>query len=346
MTAERVFMTDVVAYDAVGPVMRSGDIADAVIDAVAEDNPERDVYVTRPRRLRPHPHAHGLPADPGQPERNLGRTTTWRCWRSRCRRLRAACRPATASTAGTTRPESGLVANPETLARRRNMTTSPSAPPALRSRRVKTWSSLRQPRAQTERVRDRDPRHEPHHRRDAAGDGTDVHGNRWLLEHRDGDRAEGRRLDAFRDPDQMTYRKYTQAMDEQETYVDGLLQHYGEVQHSDALSEPAALDLLAAAMTPARYLGHGLQMVVRLRPAARPLELPRAIAPRSRPPTSCGACSAWPTARDNSPMPTRIAASASPKRKCWEGDPDWQPTRRGDRTVCWSPSTGTRPSSA
>ncbi len=46
MTIDRVFMTEVVEYDAVGPVMRSGDVADAVIDAVADDNPDRDVYVT------------------------------------------------------------------------------------------------------------------------------------------------------------------------------------------------------------------------------------------------------------------------------------------------------------
>ncbi|HSV84860.1 MAG TPA: MmoB/DmpM family protein [Ramlibacter sp.] len=46
MRSERVFMTDAVEYDAVGPIMRSGDIADAVIDAVAQDNPGRDVFVT------------------------------------------------------------------------------------------------------------------------------------------------------------------------------------------------------------------------------------------------------------------------------------------------------------
>lgn len=46
MTAARVLMTETVAYDAVGPVMRSGDLAEAVIDAVADDNPERDVLVT------------------------------------------------------------------------------------------------------------------------------------------------------------------------------------------------------------------------------------------------------------------------------------------------------------
>ncbi len=46
MTSGRVYLTEVVEYDAVGPVMRSGDIAEAVIDAVADDNPERDVFVT------------------------------------------------------------------------------------------------------------------------------------------------------------------------------------------------------------------------------------------------------------------------------------------------------------
>ncbi len=46
MNADRVFMTEAVEYDAVGPVMRSGAIADAVIDAIADDNPEREVHVT------------------------------------------------------------------------------------------------------------------------------------------------------------------------------------------------------------------------------------------------------------------------------------------------------------
>jgi hypothetical protein len=45
-TNDRVFVTDNVAYDAVGPTMRTGEIAEAVIEAVAHDNPEQDVYVT------------------------------------------------------------------------------------------------------------------------------------------------------------------------------------------------------------------------------------------------------------------------------------------------------------
>jgi len=46
MTASRVFMTESVEYDAVGPILRAGEIAEAVIDAVEEDNPGRDVLVT------------------------------------------------------------------------------------------------------------------------------------------------------------------------------------------------------------------------------------------------------------------------------------------------------------
>ena len=45
-TNDRVFTTDHVAYDAVGPTMRNGEIAEAVIEAVAHDNPDKDVYVT------------------------------------------------------------------------------------------------------------------------------------------------------------------------------------------------------------------------------------------------------------------------------------------------------------
>jgi hypothetical protein len=46
MTETRVFMSESVAYDGVGPILRSGDLADAVIDAVEEDNPDKDVMVT------------------------------------------------------------------------------------------------------------------------------------------------------------------------------------------------------------------------------------------------------------------------------------------------------------
>ena len=42
----QIVWTDTLEYDAVGPVLRSGEIAEAVIDAMCEDNPGRQVYVT------------------------------------------------------------------------------------------------------------------------------------------------------------------------------------------------------------------------------------------------------------------------------------------------------------
>ena len=45
-TTERVFMTEAIAYDAVGPILRNGEIAEAVIDAIEADNPGRDVFGT------------------------------------------------------------------------------------------------------------------------------------------------------------------------------------------------------------------------------------------------------------------------------------------------------------
>jgi toluene monooxygenase system protein D len=46
MTTNRVFSSDEVHYDAVGPIMRNGELAEAVIDAVEHDNPDSDVFVT------------------------------------------------------------------------------------------------------------------------------------------------------------------------------------------------------------------------------------------------------------------------------------------------------------
>lgn len=43
---DRIVWTDAVDIDAVGPILRAGEIAEAVIDAVCEDNPGSTVYVT------------------------------------------------------------------------------------------------------------------------------------------------------------------------------------------------------------------------------------------------------------------------------------------------------------
>lgn len=204
--------------------------------------------------------------------------------------------------------------------------TFPIAPVALRSRRAKTWSSFgqlgRKP-SEYEVVT-----HDMNHTVGAIPleMGPEVHGNRWLIQHRDSTALKVNALHSFRDPDQMTYRKYTQAMDQQETYVDGLLQQYGEVRESDRGLSPQAIDFLATTLTPTRYLGHGLQMI-----SAYVQQLAHS--------SYVGNCAAFQTA-DQLRRVQRVAyrtcqlAAAHPQRgfgtnerAIWQGDPDWQPTR-------------------
>ncbi|HSV35776.1 MAG TPA: toluene hydroxylase [Ramlibacter sp.] len=206
------------------------------------------------------------------------------------------------------------------------MTATPSVP-QLRTRRTKTWSSFGQLGRKPN-----DYEIVTHNMNHTVGAtplemGPGVHGNQWLLKHRDGNALKVAKLDAFRDPDQMTYRKYTQAMDEQETYIDGLLQHYSQVQASDAALTPAALDLLSAAMAPTRYLGHGLQMVT-------------AYVQQLAHSSYVANCAAFQTADQLRRVQrvayrTRQLANAHPQRRfgaaerqLWEADSDWQPTRK------------------
>lgn len=210
--------------------------------------------------------------------------------------------------------------------------TSPSAPVALRTRRARTWSSFgqlgRRP-SEYEIVT-----HDMNHTLGAVPleMGPEVHGNRWLMRHRDGIALKLDTLPGFRDPDQMTYRKYTQAMDQQETYVDGLLQQYGEVRDSDRALGAQALDTLAAALTPTRYLGHGLQML-----SAYVQQLARS--------SYLGNCAAFQTADQlrrvqRVALRTRQLAAAHPERgfgrgerAAWQDDADWQPAREASERL-------------
>jgi toluene monooxygenase system protein E len=90
--------------------------------------------------------------------------------------------------------------------------------------------------------------------------GPEVHGNVWLKLHRDSIPLSVADWNAFRDPDQMTYRKYTTVQDQQETYTDGLLAEFTS-KNSDGTLAPPAVDLLAEVFTPSRYLGHAQQML-------------------------------------------------------------------------------------
>ena len=204
--------------------------------------------------------------------------------------------------------------------------SQPSAPATLRTRRVKTWSSFgnlgRKP-SEYEIVT-----HNMNHTVGATPleMSPDVHGNRWLVKHRDSTPLKVAGLDGFRDPDQMTYRKYTQAMDEQETYIDGLLEHFDTVRDSDRALGTQALDFLAATFTPTRYLGHGLQML-----SAYVQQLAHS--------SYLANCAAFQTADQLRRVQrvahrTRQLANAHPdrgfgtrERAAWQTDADWQPVR-------------------
>lgn len=90
--------------------------------------------------------------------------------------------------------------------------------------------------------------------------GPDVHGNRWLREHRDSTALTVGDWNSFRDPDAVTYGSYVAMQDDQETYVEGLLERFDREDH-DARLASQALDFLALTVTPCRYLAHAQQML-------------------------------------------------------------------------------------
>ena len=84
--------------------------------------------------------------------------------------------------------------------------------------------------------------------------------NMWLLTYRDRSPLQADDWNGFRDPDEMTYRKYVTLQDEQETVVEGILDEFARVNH-DATLAPAWLQVLATFLTPLRYPSHALQMM-------------------------------------------------------------------------------------
>jgi toluene monooxygenase system protein E len=83
--------------------------------------------------------------------------------------------------------------------------------------------------------------------------------NMWYETYRDGSPLQVENWDGFRDPDEMTYRKYVTLQDDQETVVAGVLEEYSRTGHDAALPAPW-IAFLASVFTPMRYPYHGLQM--------------------------------------------------------------------------------------
>lgn len=157
--------------------------------------------------------------------------------------------------------------------------------------------------------------------------GPDAPGNLWLKQHRDPKLFGVTAWDDFRDPDELTYRKYCQVQDEQETYVDELLRNFTEVKKADGRLDDAALSFLQTVMSPQRYLAHGQQML-------------SAYVQQLAPSAYVGNCATFQTA-DALRRLQRIAyrtkqldnthpmrGFGSGERAVWEKDEGWQPVRR------------------
>ncbi|WP_182378911.1 toluene hydroxylase [Nocardioides sp. WS12] len=198
-------------------------------------------------------------------------------------------------------------------------------PKRERKRTLKTWSAFgdlgRRP-SEYEIVT-----HNLNHTTGPAGleMGPDVHGNVWLREHRDSMKVTVPDWDAFRDPDAMTYNVYVGGQDDQETYVEGLLEQFDEAGHDENLS-PEARALLFRAFTPSRFLAHGLQML-------------SAYVQQLAVSSYVSNCAVFQTAdmlrrlqttayRTKQLQLTHGDAQANGDRWHWEGNPLWQPFRK------------------
>jgi len=150
--------------------------------------------------------------------------------------------------------------------------------------------------------------------------------NMWFLTYRDHSPLSVEDWHGFRDPDELTYRKYVTMQDEQETVVEGILEEFGKVNH-DANLSLQWLQVLATVFTPMRFPAHALQMTQAYLGQ---------VAPSSYI-TNCTAFAAADLLRQVSLVAYRTrqlqiahpdAGFATGERHIWETHPGWQPTRR------------------
>jgi len=153
--------------------------------------------------------------------------------------------------------------------------------------------------------------------------GPGSNGNRWLARHRDGVRLKVQDWNAFRDPDQLTYRKYVTCQDKSETYLDAITEEFSRIEAP--ANEP---DFLQSCLTPSRYLTHGLQMM-------------SAYLQQLAPSSYIGNCAAF-QAADLLRRVQRVAyrtkqldrehpkrSFGKSERNTWERSPEWQGLRKG-----------------
>ena len=155
--------------------------------------------------------------------------------------------------------------------------------------------------------------------------------NMWYLTYRDKSPVQVAEWNEFRDPDEMTYRKYVTAQDEQESVVKGVLDQYDSTGHDRDISA-SWLDILAHLLIPTRFPVHGLQMTQAYLGT---------IAPSSYI-TNCAAFSAGDLLRRGSLIAYRTrqlqlawpdARVLTEARRIFEGDFGWQPARKAIETA-------------
>jgi hypothetical protein len=150
--------------------------------------------------------------------------------------------------------------------------------------------------------------------------------NMWYLTYRDKSPVQVPEWNDFRDPDEMTYRKYVTVQNGQERVVESVLDKYQGVAH-DAQIAPRWMNTLCHLFVPTRYLVHGLQITQAYLGT---------IAPSSYI-TNCAAFCAADLLRRGSLVSYRTVqlqkaqpavALLGEARSLWEEHPDWQPARK------------------
>ena len=137
--------------------------------------------------------------------------------------------------------------------------------PPRPKRRLKTWSSLgelgRIPSEYEVVTHNLNYTTRPN-RTSALESNPTTPANMWFLTYRDKSPLQAEDWLGFRDPDEITYRKYVTMQDEQETVVEGVLDEYGCAGH-DASLPTRWVECLATLFTPTRFPVHALRFGLR-----------------------------------------------------------------------------------
>jgi toluene monooxygenase system protein E len=214
------------------------------------------------------------------------------------------------------------------------MTTQPAAPRAVPARRLRTWSISDAGRRRLSEYEIVTGKFHYHFGRQPAPFDLDPGSaiNQWYLRYREGSPLQAPDWEGFKDPAQLSYRRYIALQHDREIYAEGVVDHFEAADH-DANLDPAWVRVLGRLYLPARFAFHVLQMaslyVGQLGPSAaitnaaffQAADELRALQ--------------WIAYRARSLSLTHGAdlADSTVARAIWEDDPAWQPARQTLETL-------------